>query len=835
MAHSSKRRTVFLALVLLLLAGFLVPSFVNLNRFRRQIAQALAAGLGRPVEVGEVRLKLLPAPGLVAQNVVVGEDPAFGAEHFVRMTELRANVRLPSLWTGRLSFSSLVFVEPSVNLARRADGRWNVSTLFGPLRGRTTAGRADPALRDAIRPYVEFQDGRINFKDGDLKSVFFFSAVDGAVYHEGGRWRLRFQGAPSRTDRATTEAGEIRAEGQFAPDGSLKLGVRLGNAFLTDLLELAGGSNYGIHGVMGITAEVTGRPEALRLEGQAELADLHRSDLVPPQGSPALKLVFSGTGDFPARCLELVSVRSPAGTFQASGQVTGFLDRPSWDFHLRFEDLDAGRMFAAVQHFSSRLSPDSRMAGRIQGALRATGPQFALEGQVTLKGLSLEAQQRPRSAALRVAEARLVFSGSQIRLEPVNLVLERGAGALTLGVSWNWAAPRTPAGNPAPPPRTSSRTGRASPATYLEVAATGRNLSLRSLAPLVAALGGPRLPEEGWVSLNTRLGLERGGPLRLTGSALVERVRLAPAWLAEPVVVYTARLDFAGDRVKAERLVATVGEITATGAVNAPLRSHPAVTASLHIPEAGTGSLSRLFSPARSVLALSSPPSPADFFSSLVGEGVVEVGRFRLRGLMLEKLQAGFSLASRQLVLRDVRAAWAGGKVTGQVRLNFSRPTPEYDGRARLEGVSLEALAPDLASGVAAGTLEVTAAGRSAEDINNSLRLRGRFSGLDLTVKSTALAQALEQSEFDSAAADVLAQNRRIRFLRLLLKSESAALEATGSVGFDRTLELDFREAPNPQSKIQNPRLTGSFRLVGPLVQPSRRAGPAETARTQSK
>ena len=145
MARSPKRRNLFLGLVLLLLAAFLLPFAININRFRGQIARALEAGLGRPVEVGAVRLKLLPVPGLVAENVVVGEVPAFGAESFARTAELRANVRLRSLWTGRLSFSSLVFVEPSLNLTRRADGAWNIASV-NPQSAIRNPGARRPCL-----------------------------------------------------------------------------------------------------------------------------------------------------------------------------------------------------------------------------------------------------------------------------------------------------------------------------------------------------------------------------------------------------------------------------------------------------------------------------------------------------------------------------------------------------------------------------------------------------------------------------------------------------------------------------------------------------------------
>src|SRR5580658_3853752 len=110
-------RNIMTAVGALLVVALLTP-YINLGRFRRSVATALGTALGRRVEVGGVHVELLPLPAVVAENVVVEELPEIGAEPLARMSELRASPRLRSLWTGRPDFSSVVFVEPSVNLAR---------------------------------------------------------------------------------------------------------------------------------------------------------------------------------------------------------------------------------------------------------------------------------------------------------------------------------------------------------------------------------------------------------------------------------------------------------------------------------------------------------------------------------------------------------------------------------------------------------------------------------------------------------------------------------------------------------------------------------------------
>ena len=48
--------------------------------YREQLLQAARKGLGRKVEIGEVRFRLLPTPGFAISDVRIGEDPTIGSE-----------------------------------------------------------------------------------------------------------------------------------------------------------------------------------------------------------------------------------------------------------------------------------------------------------------------------------------------------------------------------------------------------------------------------------------------------------------------------------------------------------------------------------------------------------------------------------------------------------------------------------------------------------------------------------------------------------------------------------------------------------------------------------
>ena len=67
----------FLAIVALLLRGVLCAQNQRRRLSRAGPARRSEKALGRKVEIGEVRFRLLPTPGLTISNVTIGEDPQY--------------------------------------------------------------------------------------------------------------------------------------------------------------------------------------------------------------------------------------------------------------------------------------------------------------------------------------------------------------------------------------------------------------------------------------------------------------------------------------------------------------------------------------------------------------------------------------------------------------------------------------------------------------------------------------------------------------------------------------------------------------------------------------
>ena len=176
------RKTVWAAGILLLVS--LAVPWVTVTFWRQGIVAALSQGLGRPVRIGAVHLRLLDGPGFQIDNVVVAEDPRFGFEPFARMESLRARVALRSLWQRRFRFSTLVFVRPSLNVVRAAGGQWNLGALW------SAAGLAAPGHSALVPPVptaaggflrppkIRVESARINFKSQGEKQVYVIDDLD---------------------------------------------------------------------------------------------------------------------------------------------------------------------------------------------------------------------------------------------------------------------------------------------------------------------------------------------------------------------------------------------------------------------------------------------------------------------------------------------------------------------------------------------------------------------------------------------------------------------------------------------------------------------------------
>ncbi len=160
-------------LVLAVLAAFILPALVNLERYRGILAGRAGKALGREVTLGALRVSLWGGIGAEAKGIQIAQAAGFGSQPFLTAETLRVRVQLLPLLRGQVKVSTAVLERPHIRVLHARDGRWSVNDLL-------TAPAASPHARPAgevVRPgkvpavgglllsEIAVRDGEITLQD----------------------------------------------------------------------------------------------------------------------------------------------------------------------------------------------------------------------------------------------------------------------------------------------------------------------------------------------------------------------------------------------------------------------------------------------------------------------------------------------------------------------------------------------------------------------------------------------------------------------------------------------------------------------------------------------
>ncbi len=426
------RRSLLIALVLVIAFGVAAP-FLRADRFRPRIEAALEAALNRPVHLGAVHLNLFTGPGFTVDDVLIDDDPVSGIEPFAHVESMQARIRWTSLFAGRLAFSSLRLDTPSVNVVRMPSGPWNIQPLLDH-RPQSTGSH-----RHAI-PDIQIRGGRIDFKFGDTKSVFYISNADVDMYaNENGDVVIRFSGAPSRTDQASPSFGALTARGllQSGANGEdqLSMGVHLDRTAISEITRLFHGSDIGVHGFVLANAKLDGPLSKIGITGDLNISDVHRWDLMPSPGE-GWTLNYRGLLNLNGHHLELATAGTPAQPDPVSAEfrLDDYLAAPKWSGSLQFLDLPAASLVETARHFGAAFPPGVQVEGKVEGGIGYSS-QTGVAGQLALQNAAVKFPQADsqQSVAAQFDSAQVEIAGGKVVLAPTGIALEGDQSAQVQG------------------------------------------------------------------------------------------------------------------------------------------------------------------------------------------------------------------------------------------------------------------------------------------------------------------------------------------------------------------------------------------------------------------
>ncbi|MGI8961782.1 MAG: AsmA family protein [Bryobacteraceae bacterium] len=423
----------FATLFVLLIVGVLAP-LIDAAHYSGRIREALEASLGRKVDFREVHFALFSGLGFSVDAVTIHENPRYGIEPFAYVPTLQARVRIDKLLVGRIQFSSLRLVEPSLNLVKRSDGAWNIVELVERLR---------PPRRVSLNlfPTLEIANARVDFKFGIRKTTLYVADSDISIYPEGsGKLYIQFSGSPARTDRAGNGFGHFHgtANWYFTPRNvtanQLEANVTLDPSDLSEIATLLEGFDVGVHGTASGKASIDGPPMALRVSGELDLQDVHRWDLFPGAGEK-WQIGYHGNIDLLAQSFSLEALPIHANgpvPVMLEMRVKDFFVQPSCSVLAHLNKVPAENLLPLSKQMGVALPGGLALAGTVDGAIGYSN-RSGLAGGLVLADL---VATLPGVPPLHAAFATAKISSGVIHFDPAVVQTSFG-GTLRAGGHYN--------------------------------------------------------------------------------------------------------------------------------------------------------------------------------------------------------------------------------------------------------------------------------------------------------------------------------------------------------------------------------------------------------------
>ena len=827
-----RRRKVWLVALLLLALLLAAPLLLNLEVFRGPVRRAVERQLGRPVEFAFLSAQFLPWPGLVARGVVVHEQEGFGAEPFLYADEVHCQVSLGTLRTGRLEFSEVYFIQPSINLVRTPDGVWNVATFLLAEAGGGKTGQ--PA--SARPPVLSATDGRINLKFGADKQVFALTGVRlRAEPLPEGRWRVQLEATPWRSDRRLTETGSLQLQGEVGRSATLvslpfRFQIGLERGSVSQLVALVRGSEPWVRARSGLAATLEGTLADWRAEGTLTLTGLRHRDLVAPPRTPRWRTDFAlrFTREGQVVQVEKFRLRARQSEAHVAGRIERFFGEPTWNLQVRADPLAADELLGQWAALQPGVSTEARLDGDLRLALTARGPLGQWEGQVeTADAVTLRAPGLPQPVEL--SDLHLVVRRGRLELAPLTL---RFSPESSLRVEGDWRF--LDQGSP-------YRLRWQSP-----------GLELEPLQRAAAVFGGDFLAPARWrghaqFDLNGRGSLGEPPSFRWEGRAELRGAEFHPPELNQPLDILEARLEWKGTRLRVEPLVVRLGENPVTGTLER--QGEPGRwSATLSAGELRLADLDALVNPAARGLLVrlvgEESGTPARW-GELEADGELQVEELAAGPFRFRKVQAQGRWQAGRLELTRLRFRAYGGRFDGRWQGDFRASPPQYRLVGNVKQVELGSLLAGatelgpLFRGQAGADLSLQTAGTQSGELRQKLQGRvvgvlhdGALTHINLlaALASAAAGEDLAAgapafTEVQSLAGDFRLAGDQVELDAVRLIMDGASMELSGRVRFDGSLDLRLHGQPllvagRPVSPATARLLASTYRLKGNLRRP---------------
>jgi hypothetical protein len=807
-----QQRQAVLMAVLILLALFIVRP--GANGLRRRIVNSVSLALGRKVDVQWVKLRLLPQPGFDLVNFVVYDDPGFSAEPVLRAEEVTAVLRIRSLVRGRLEIGRLSLKEPSFNLVRSENGHWNIESLLErAAHAEAAPTRNTRPERRPIFPYIEADNGRINFKVGLEKKSYSLTDADFALWLESDdQWGMRLRAQPVRTDFNLTDTGTLRVNGTWQRSGTLSetplnFSLRWDRAQLGELTKLLYGRDMGWRGALLISADLSGSPAELNINLTSSIDSFRRYDIIAQQSlrlSTSCQALYSSI----ARAVSNLTCISPVG--QGLLSVKGRVEAPTgprnYDLTFTLERIPIQSVADLARRTKKDLPDDLAAAGTLDGTFHLQGSRSSADG-LQWSGTGSSDQFVLRSAASKNElalgtvpfEVRSTLTDAKKKNQSPSL--PRSKSALVVGPFQVALGKQSSA----------TVSGWADTTSYhLGIQGEGAVQHLLQLAE-ISGLQAPRMTADGSAKFNLVVAGDWHGfaAPRPTGRALLKSVNAQLPGVNGAVEVRAANVVLDLGSVHVSNLVASAAGSTWEGSLSFPRPCHLLSGCAIHFDlrsdAVAADRLHQWFSPSNRDrpwynFAGFGSHGPS-LFNRLTASGTLAANRLVIRGVTATHVSCKLDVHDGSLRLSEFIGDVFAGHHNGEWTGNLAVSPPEFSGTGKFERVDLAQIATAMHDGwivgAANGSYAFTAAGKTVQEWLASSKGTLLFDVSDGSLPHIVIASGAGSLKFRRFSGRMALRDGIFEVAKGNLENVSGLYEMTGIASADKKLQMKLAHSGN--------------------------------------
>ena len=748
-----RKAAIIIGIIVALIIGILLvaPLFLNVNQYRPQIQSELQQKLGRQVTLGEMHLGLLP-PRVRVENVSVSDDPHFSTGPFAQVQELDVSIALLPLLSKKVEVQSLTLQRPHIELVRNAQGVWNFSTIGQPAAGAAPPPQKKPAPQPGTPGSqnagafalnnLKISDGQIAVTDRQKRqprAVYDHIDVSLSNFAPGKPFSvsatLHLPGAGSQEVSLDGTGGPLNSSNMMATpfDGSLKLqqvALSAAQKFLNT--PALAGTDATISGEM----KIRNQSGNLASQGKLKLQDpvIH-----------GVKLGYPITADYDLRDdLNTDVLNISKGALQLGStplSVTGSMNLKTTpaqvNVQLKASDVSLGEVGRLASAMGVAFSPGMNINGRLNADVHAQGATSspALNGSISARNLNISGKGLPQAVAVPALD--LSMTPTQVSSNDFTAT----TAGTKLGTQF-------------------TLTGYTGAAPNISATVRTVNAQIGDLINIGKAYGATSLEGmsgSGTLTLNVHASgpLKNASAMKFSGTGQVANASLKMPSLTQPVSVRSADLRFTENSMAVDKLVASLGQSSATGNLTMRDFAAPQVQFDIMSPKVDVMELQQITAaqPAPQKRAAwnvvpsaeaAAPPQPS-ILTRMTGTGTLMVGTLLHDQLVLNNVRSNVKLNRGIITLSPLTAQVYGGQETGAIVLDARQTPMGVQVQSKLANVDANKLVSSVTStkqtlyGLLATNANMGFAAASSSDmartLNGTVNLdltKGRIVGIDL-------------------------------------------------------------------------------------------------------